>query len=243
MNEPRRESRFHVSLHDVVPCWRQEIEAILAQLRQRLGSTFSLAVVPAWRGTPLDAINDRMFLATIRKNEAELLLHGYTHQTHKNNPLGWLTGKQNELGGCSVEEASARLLRGRELLERLLEKPVVGAVPPAWDHGPMDIEKLHTIGIPRQVGLFSLRSARRSMGLATSSWDTDRAGLFAPLGEASGRLLARTFPSLLPQIVLHPLDLRRGWLKRGLALIDLLLSRGQVPTRIEDLLPNHTISR
>lgn len=228
---------FHVSLHDVAPVWAPEVRVILAQLAPRLGGSFSLAVVPAWHGRPLDAGQDRAFLEQIRGSEAEVLLHGYTHEAPRRaGLLGWLTGGQNELGALPAAEALARLSRGRTLLAELLGVAPVGAVPPAWDPGPLTLDALAAAGLPLQVGLFSARSPGRRVPLATCSWDTDRAGLLAPLGEGLGRMIGVACPSAIHHVVLHPLDARRGWLQRGMARVEALLDRGYRPARFSELL-------
>lgn len=228
---------FHVSLHDVAPVWAPEVRVILAQLAPRLGGSFSLAVVPAWRGCPLDAGHDRAFLDRIRGSGAEVLLHGYTHEApRRGGLLGWLTGAQNELGALPAAEAQGRLSRGRALLAELLGVAPVGAVPPAWDPGRLSFEELVAAGLPLQVGLFAARAPGRRVALATCSWDTDRAGLLAPLGEALGRVIGAAWPSAIHHVVLHPLDVRRGWLQRGLARVDALLAQGQRPAHFSEIL-------
>jgi hypothetical protein len=122
------------------------------------------------------------------------------------------------------------------LLAELLGVAPVGAVPPAWDPGPLTLDALAAAGLPLQVGLFRARSPGRRVPLATCSWDTDRAGLLAPLGEALGRAIGAAYPSALHHVVLHPLDARRGWLRRGLARVDALLDRGYRPAHFAELL-------
>jgi hypothetical protein len=71
--------------------------------------------------------------------------------------------------------------------------------------------------------------------LSTWSWD---AGVVAPLGvtgEAVGNVLAAVRPEAVPCVVFHPLDVERGFLPRGMALVKKFLAEGRKPVTFENL--------
>lgn len=220
---------FHVSLHDAAPPFRREIGVVCGELRALVGGCFSLAITPRW-GEPLDGVRDRWLL-----DEAagvEVLLHGLTHRAPgPSGPLGWLTGGRNELGRLPAPQALGRLTEGRARLLAVGLSPA-GSVAPAWDHGAVSPRDLEALGLGFAAGLFAVATPRRRVALATRSWDTDRFGLLSLLGEGLGEAVERVFPAATPQVVLHPLDLRRGWLGRGLACIRGLLDRGLRPATL-----------
>jgi len=209
--------------------FRREVGAICGELRALVGKSFSLAITPRW-GESLDGARDRWLL-----DEAagvEVLLHGLTHRAPgPSGPLGWLTGGMNELGGLPAPRALARLAEGRARLLALGLSPA-GAVAPAWDQGAVSLVDLEALGLGFSAGLFAVATRHRRVMLATRSWDTDRLGLLSLLGEGLGEVVGRAFPAARPQVVLHPLDLRRGWLGRGLACVRGLLDRGLRPATL-----------
>jgi hypothetical protein len=230
--------RFHVSVHDVAPRWLGAVRTILDALSPRVGPALSLAVVPAWHDAPLDARRDRELLALVRAAGGEIHVHGLTHRAER--ARGWvgvLTAGSNEFSGLSRGDALERVARASGLLAALELRPT-GLVPPAWSPGPLDAAALGGLGLDHLITLFSARSASGARApLATVSWDTDRAGLLAPLGEALGVAAGVVVPHAIMHIVLHPADVGRGLLPRALARIDRLLGEGRRPARWSTLLP------
>lgn len=224
----------------MAPPWSQATGAILRALAPLVGPSLSLAVVPAWHDQPLDARRDRALIELIQGSGGEVLLHGFSHRSdHVTGPVGLLTDRCNELDALALPAATARLRRGLDLLHDTLGAAPAGLVPPAWAPGPIDAAALRALGLSFLV---SLRWATPAHGprlpLATCSWDTDRAGLLAPLGEGLGRAVSWLQPAAVWHIVLHPLDLERGLLPRALNLISRLLARGLRPARWEQLWPD-----
>jgi predicted deacetylase len=221
---------FHVSVHDVAPPYRKEVRAVCREVRALVGSSFSLAITPRWRGEALDPVRDRWVLDEAEGKE--VLLHGLTHRAPgRSGPLGWLTGGMNELGRLPAPQALARLEEGRARLLALGLEPA-GSVAPAWDHGALEPADLAALGLRFSVDLFQVATASRRVRLATRSWDTDRFGALSLLGETLGAAVERLAPTATPHVVLHPLDLRRGWLDRGLACVRAWLHRGRAPSTL-----------
>jgi predicted deacetylase len=221
---------FHVSVHDLAPPFRREVERVCREVRALVGTSFSVAVTPRWRGEPLEPSRDRWLLDAAEG--AEVLLHGLTHRAPgPSGSIGWLTGGMNELGGLPVSRAVTRLEEAQARLLALGLQPV-GSVAPGWDHGALRPRDLAGLGLGFAVDLFAVATPLRHVRLATRSWDNDRFGALALLGEVLGAAVERARPGAVPHVVLHPLDVRRGWLRRGLACVRQCLERGLRPATL-----------
>jgi predicted deacetylase len=221
---------FHLSVHDLAAPFRREVELVCREVRALVGDRFSVAVTPRWAGEPLEPSRDGWLLDAAEG--AEVLLHGLTHRAPgPSGAIGWLTGGMNELGGLPLSRALARLEEAQARLLALGLRPV-GSVAPGWDHGALRPRDLATLGLGFAADLFGVATPFRRVALATRSWDNGRFGALALLGEALGAVIERVHPAAVPQIVLHPLDVRRGWLDRGLACVRRLLDRGARPATL-----------
>lgn len=221
---------FHVSVHDLAAPFRPEVELVCREVRALVGDRFSVAVTAKWGGEALEASRDRWLLDAA--DGAEVLLHGLTHRAPgRSGPIGWLTGGLNELGGLPLSRALARLEEAHARLLAFGLRPV-GSVAPGWDHGALRPRDLAELGLGFAADLFGVATPLRRVALATRSWDNGRFGGLALLGEALGAVIERVRPAAVPQIVLHPLDARRGWLDRGLACVRRLLDRGARPATL-----------
>jgi hypothetical protein len=116
----------HVSIHDVAPPHRPEIELALEMARAE-GARPALLVVPDFHGdAPLE--DDAPFCAWLRRLQAEgheVFLHGYFHQRRV------ASAGEAEMSELSPDEAGERLDAG----ERALAKAglrIDGYVAPAW---------------------------------------------------------------------------------------------------------------
>jgi predicted deacetylase len=245
LNEARGTSAmgcFHVSIHDVAPIHRGALDRLLTALRPRVGSCLSVAVVPAWRGAPLEAARDRGWAADLGADE--LLVHGLTHAVGPGRrlrpearALAWLTGGANELDALSRGEAAAALERARDRVAEVFERAPAGLVPPAWRLGSLAAADVWRAGLALLVGLSRVIAVDgRARALATSSWDVGPTAL-APLGEAVGAVLSiATRGAAVPCAVLHPRDVERGLAGRALARIDAWLAAGRRPATLTALI-------
>ncbi len=130
----------HVSIHDVSPAFRTEIEDALALCHAR-GVKPALLVVPNFHGEwPLDAHPD--FCARLRELQAdghEIYLHGYFHlsRPREHADLRWLFAQkiasagEAEFSDVSAEEACARIDDGMRMLTAVGLR-MDGFVAPAW---------------------------------------------------------------------------------------------------------------
>ena len=135
----------HVSIHDVSPASRDEVEEALS-LCGAAGARPALLVVPNFHGrAPL--LDDAPFCARLRELQArghEIVLHGLTHQcgarvVRQSGPgrLSWLLAQrlmsngEAEMADLGPDEGRARIDEGERVL-RAAGLRVDGFVAPAW---------------------------------------------------------------------------------------------------------------
>ena len=128
-----------LSIHDVTPAWRAQVEALWALCRER-NATPALLAVPNWHGAwPLRDAPDYVSWIRARAAEgAEVFLHGERHD-EVGLPRAWRdslravgrTAREGEFLTLDHVAASARIARGMVLFAELGLHPI-GFVPPAW---------------------------------------------------------------------------------------------------------------
>ena len=235
-SEPSPGEALCVAVHDVHPRFAREILAITRGLGPLVGRKAAAAVVPRWHGdkieAPCAALRD-----CIAESFDEVLLHGSTHRRARPGGLiSALTRGSDELGGASRSEALAKLQDGQAVLAEALGARAAGFVPPAWQRGPVTASLLHDAGIDYLVGMFSIEWTRGAViRLATWSWDLGASRELGYLGEILGRAAHAAMPRAIPCVVLHPADVGRGFLPRGLRVIEALLAEGRRPIVFKDL--------
>lgn len=230
---------FHVSIHDVAPVWAAEIDAIFAALTPLAGTTMSAAVVPCWGGEPFQARDAGL----VSGRADEVLLHGWQHRRERGRGVvSFLTGGADEFSRLPRDEAIERLLRGREVLGSLVDAPIDGFLPPAYQAGAVDSDVLAAVGLRYRVGWASANDVDgHSVRLATRIWDVSPVAVLSRFGASTGRI-AELRPGAVPTITVHPLDVRRGFLPHVIQHVRALLAAGRRPALVRDLLAREHIS-
>jgi len=142
--------RVHVSIHDVCPLFRPQIELAL-DLARAAGAKPALLVVPNFHGRAL-LTDDREFCAWLRalqRDGHEVFLHGFFHASRlreaplraarggRPRGLRWrfaqriVSAHEAEFSDVSRTEAKERLDDGARVLEAAGLR-IDGFVPPAW---------------------------------------------------------------------------------------------------------------
>jgi uncharacterized protein len=236
--------RVHVSIHDVAPPFRKEIELALEMAHAR-GAKPALLVVPDFhRSAPL--ARDPSFCAWLRELQTqghEVFLHGLFHEAEAGARAHRVSSYfaqhvvsdgEAEMSGLSSEEAAERIDEGTRALEAA-GLHVDGFVPPAWS-------------LPR--GLLPVLAAR---GCAYTEDHTrvyapnegrSRASLVlnyasrTPLRLFSSVLFCRAATPLAPlvpaRVAIHPADTRFELLRREVTRL-LAWGEGHFVTRGTDL--------
>ncbi len=228
--------KFAVIVHDVAPGHLVALQRIDDALQGLLGRTYSLGVVPACDESEIASSNSA-FRNHCNNSGEEILLHGYTHRNQFGGPLSWLVRQADEFTRMPADQACARVRRGKEVLEQILEAEVNGFVPPAWQFGPLTMQLLAENGISYRCGFRKIEDVKgRSVSLATVSWDLSFMRETGYLGELCGTVLHKFNRSYVPVIVLHPDDVPRGFLVRATRMIQAFLSAGGRPVTCGQLL-------
>ena len=227
--------QFVVCVHDVHPGTIPAVVPILEALRPLVGNAVSVAVVPqpggiAWpTGAPADALR-----RALDQSVDEILLHGLTHRRGWSlDPLSWMIGRSDELAGLSPSQVLKLTRKGLETIHAEVGREVRGVVPPGWRSGCLG-EVLGALGLSFLIGMCGLVTASgKRRALATWSWDAGPVAAAGWLLEWAGSVAARG--GAAPVVVLHPADLKRGFVPRALRRIRLLLDAGHLPVSFEHL--------
>ncbi len=128
-----------LSIHDVTPAWKEQVETLWSLCRER-DATPALLVVPNWHGSwPLR--EHPRYVTWVRECAAEgseIFLHGERHD-EVGLTRGWRdsqrafgrTNREGEFLTLDHDAAAERIGRGAALFEALGLHPI-GFVPPAW---------------------------------------------------------------------------------------------------------------
>lgn len=231
-----------VAIHDIAPVFLRELSEIVERLYPHIGRQMSAAVVPCWRGSSEGNSSDeyRSLLGLF----AERLLHGWTHQSHfPYHPMSVLTGASDEMRGLDRQTIIKRIEAGQAAFTQLTDLPASGFVPPAWQLPIQSTELKSFRFVVRYGTIESCQDPRRMRRLATWSWDWGRLGWLSRGGEMLGKIQSLRYPTAIPCVVIHPIDLRRGYLPHAEQLIRKLLDCGCVPTTATQLMSEKAETR
>lgn len=213
-----------VSIHDVTPAFRAEVETLDAMCAA-VGAVPALLVVPDWHGRwPLEGSAD--FVAWVRgraRDGAEIVLHGERHD-EVGLPRGWRdavrafgrTAREGEFLTLDYPAARERIARGIARLTAL-GLPPVGFVPPAWLAREATHRAAADLGLSfteDETGVRLLASGRKLAAPAVR-WSS-RTALRAAgsVVVAAGRRLVQGGAPVV-RIALHPADLRHPLTRRS----------------------------
>lgn len=170
--------RLLASIHDVSPRFEGEVDALADRLAGHLGGLrLAMLVVPDhWGSSPIRA--GTPFAARIRAwadAGVEMFVHGWYHRDttrHEGAAAAFkakhMTAGEGEFLGLDHDEALARMVRGKALVEDITGRAATGFIAPAW--------------------LYS-DDARRALGDAGFALAEDHARIWAP--SQGGAILAR----------------------------------------------------
>lgn len=227
---------FCVMLHDVAPIYESHVATFTQAMAPLVGNAMSAAVVPCWAGVPL-CDKDRPFLDRVRAEYANILLHGYEH--FRPGLRGWrskIADGKDEMNGLDPAETDRRLTAGQEILERWLGQPATGFIAPTYQIGFATPDRLAKFGIHYTVGYGQVAtSAGQSLPIATWVWDVSPIRLLCRAGYRLGQLQYRFRKHALPCVVLHPLDLERGFLPQIVKTVQRLVKAGRKPVLLESM--------
>lgn len=213
---------IHVSIHDVSPRWRDEVETALRWCHE-VGAKPGLLVVPEMHGSwRID--DDPGFVRRVRglaDEGHELFLHGWYHLARPGRGLRHafaqrvVSAGEAEFASYGEREGCAVLDRGLALM-RALSLPVAGFIPPAWARQRWLLPALRARGVDFvEDQLFVYAPVRGLRRLAPAlNYASRTAG--RRWSSAAYARVGRGYASLsLPlRVVIHPADLAHPMLVR-----------------------------
>jgi len=223
-------------LHDVAPIYAEHVAAFTKSLAPLVGNAMSAAVVPCWAGVPL-CDKDRPFLDRVRAEYASIQLHGYEHfRPGRGGLLSMIADGKDELNGLDPVETDRRLASGQNLLERWMGRRASGFIAPTYNIGYATPERLAKFDIHYTVGYgHVVTSTGQRLNLSTWIWDVSPIRALCHAGYRFGEIQYRLRKRALPCVVLHPLDLERGFLPQIERTVQKLLRAGRQPVLLESL--------
>lgn len=135
-----------VSIHDVGPRSEGAVDRLSGLVEPYTGNgNFAMLVVPDhWRQAPI--VPGSSFATRLRgwaDTGVEMFVHGWFHldeTSHVRRLARWrasqMTAGEGEFLGIDEATALDRMVRGRDLIENIIGRPVAGFVAPAWLYGP-----------------------------------------------------------------------------------------------------------
>lgn len=227
---------FCVMLHDVAPIYASHVAEFTRALAPLVGNAMSAAVVPCWAGVPLME-RDRPFLDRVRDEYANILLHGYEHFRPAGGGLvSAIADGKDEMNGLDPAETDRRLAAGQEILAQWLGQPARGFIAPTYRPGFATPDRLAKFGIHYTVGYQQVvTSTGQRLPLATWVWDVSPMRILCRAGYRLGELQYRFRKRALPCVVLHPLDLERGFLPQIEQTVQKLFDAGRQPVLLESM--------
>jgi hypothetical protein len=222
----RAERLLLASIHDVSPRFEGEVDRLLDLLRPHVRDRVAMLVVPNhWGDAPI--VPGSAFAKRLRgwaETGTEIFLHGYFHRDQARHGAAadrlrakYMTAGEGEFLGLSREDASARIVEGRALLEDVIGRRIDGFVAPAWLYGEGAIEALRDCGIPIAEDHFRVWSPRTDIELARGpviTWASrTRFRLASSLAAAAA---LRRAPLQVLRIGVHPPDCRLPVLVRSI---------------------------
>ena len=227
---------FCVMLHDVAPVYERHVGQFTSTLSPLIGNQMSAAVVPCWDGQELTE-RDRPFLERVKREYGNIQLHGFEH--FRRNGSGWVSkiadGK-DEMNGLDEAETNRRLEEGQKILTRWFGEPARGFIAPTYNIGLATPERLARFGLHYTVGYKRvITSAGQQLPLSSWIWDVSPIRFLCRLGYRYGQIQYRFRRRACPCVVLHPLDLDRGFLPQIQRTVTRLLRAGRQPILLESL--------
>ena len=206
------------SIHDVSPRFEREVDELVELLGRHVGERIAMLVVPNhWGEAPI--IRGSPFATRLREwaeRGFEIFLHGYYHRdlaAHANASdrlrASVMTAGEGEFLGLSKEDANARIMEGRSLLEDIIGRSVDGFVAPAWLYGPGAVAAIANAGMPIAEDHFRVWSPATGRRLANGpviTW-ASRTRLRLASSLAASALL-RNMPLDVLRVAVHPPDVR-----------------------------------
>lgn len=234
-----------VSIHDVSPRFEAEIDRLLDLLHPHADDRLAMLVVPNhWGDAPL--VPGSPFATRLRgwaDAGIEMFLHGFFHRDAVRHAgsgdrlrARFMTAGEGEFLGLPRTEAAQRIEEGRDLVESITGRAIVGFVAPAWLYGRGARHALRDCSIRLAEDHWSVWSPASSRKLATGpviTWASrSRARLVSSLCAAAA---LRRSPQPVLRVGVHPADCGHGAIVRSIEATLRVAASGRKVSRYSDL--------
>ena len=234
------------SIHDVSPRFESEVDRLTDLLGMHVGDRIAMLVVPDhWGEAPIVAGSP--FASRLRgwaDAGAEIFLHGYFHRDEQRHArtgdrfrAQFMTAGEGEFLGLSRDEATARISKGRALIEGVTGRPIAGFVAPAWLYGDGALDALGDCSITIAEDhwrVWSPIDGRRLARGPVITWASrTRSRLLSSLAAAAA---LRRLPLATLRIGVHPPDCHRPLLVRSIDKTLRIAAASRRAARYSDLL-------
>lgn len=235
--------RLLASIHDVSPRYERQIDQLAERFDRRLGAArFAMLVVPDhWDQSPLTA--DKAFQARLRSwadAGVEMFLHGWKHLDDAPSSFRQkhMTAGEGEFAALDETEATARLRRGRTVVEDAIGRPVAGFIAPAWLYSPGAVAAIRAEG-------FALAEDHMKVWRPVDGRVLTRGPVITWASRSPGRIRSSLFfarvacfglaPLATVRVAVHPGDTDVPALLESIDATLVRLGRGRVAARYADL--------
>ncbi|MFH1174668.1 MAG: DUF2334 domain-containing protein [archaeon] len=200
-----------VSIHDVAPVYKKELETICSNLSLRNIEPRNWLVIPNYAGQSI--LEDAVFVSWLNVLQGkgdELVMHGCTHRSSERTyDTRWKKWKGEyfadgcgEFQQCTYTQAKSRLHEGRMLLEQA-GIATTGFVAPAWLLNAQAERAAWDVGVSYIAGLARIKERDKARFVPTIGLTSRQDG---------SRVALRTYATCMQhwpgdvQVAIHPQD-------------------------------------
>jgi predicted deacetylase len=199
-----------ISIHDVCPYFRREIEVILKEL-EHVKKSFLITLL--WHE---DRSSNTDFFTML--GGEDVVVHGLTHEASKSDYLGKLLLMSNvslkEFHGLDEAETRTKIERAKNIFEDIYGRRPTGFIPPMWYNNDHSINILKDLGFTyteSQTSFIDLRNDATTFSIPVC-FDFGNNKLLSYVSLYGWKYIFKHFRQSLIRFSIHPSDVKNGFL-------------------------------
>lgn len=219
VNRNNNQKYVVVSVHDVHPVFQEELEIIFSEL-DNLNIKKTILVTPYLNNQDIN--NYPEFIELIQKQNAEIALHGYTHE-------------KNEFSK-SYEEVKENVKKSLNIFNKAFNFKPKGFVPGYWNKKKNTIKALNEFGFEYTTTFTKIIyfNDKEINALPTLMVIADRPKFLNSLGKPYSKICI-AFSNKIIRFTIHPGELRANTFNYNMGLLKKVLNKGYIPITYEEL--------